>query len=154
MVLAFILLGIWIMPLLYVATDWLDGFDYRLPDGLSLVGVGVFSVGLWLRYRAQKDLDDNWSPSLVIWQSHELVTEGIYGWMRHPLYAALVMWGLAQPLLLQNWIAGFAGLLAAGSVVLIRLPREEKMLENHFGVAYEEYRQRTGAIFPRPGKFG
>jgi len=32
---------------------------------------------------------------------------------------------------------------------LLRIPLEEKMLVDHFGQAYQNYRARTGAILPR-----
>lgn len=151
-VLVSIFLGIWILPLVYIATDWLESFDYRLSDGVSLIGLVFFFAGLWIRFRSQKDLDQNWSPSLVIWQGHELVTDGIYRWIRHPLYSSLWVWGISQPFLLQNWIAGWIGIVAVGLVHIIRLPREEEMLEDHFGEAYRQYRSRTGGIFPKLGR--
>jgi protein-S-isoprenylcysteine O-methyltransferase Ste14 len=148
-VLISIFIGIWVLPIVYLATGWLDRLDYHMPAGMSLLGAGFFLMSLWLRYRSQKDLDRNWSPSLVIWEGHQLVTEGVYTYIRHPLYASLGLWGIAQPLLLHNWAAGWAGLFAVGLVYIVRLPREEAMLESHFGESYTRYRQQTGAIIPR-----
>jgi protein-S-isoprenylcysteine O-methyltransferase Ste14 len=55
---------------------------------------------------------------------------------------------MAQPLLLQNWAAAWAGLFGAGIVCLLRLPREEAMVAAHFGETYIQYQHLTGAIFP------
>lgn len=80
---------------------------------------------------------------------HALVTQGIYRHMRHPIYAAQWLWGIAQPLLLQNWIAGLAGLVSFLPVYLYRVPREEQMMLEHFGEEYRSYMGRTGRIIPR-----
>ncbi|MCL6613199.1 MAG: hypothetical protein K6U03_01040 [Firmicutes bacterium] len=58
----------------------------------------------------------------------QLVTQGIYGTIRHPMYASQLLWGIAQALLLQNWIAGPAGLAAFLPLYLVRVPREERMM--------------------------
>ena len=42
--------------------------------------------------------------------------------------------------LLANWIAGPA--------CLVRVPREERMLLDHFGEAYRAYSTRTGRVVP------
>ena len=46
-----------------------------------------------------------------------LVTEGIYGRVRHPMYTAFWLWAVAQALLLPNWIAGFSGLIGFGTLI-------------------------------------
>lgn len=87
--------------------------------------------------------------SLEIREGHSLVTQGVYRYTRHPMYAAHWLWGLAQPLLLQNWIAGFAMLVPSLPLYLYRVPREEQMLLEQFGEEYREYMDRTGWIVPR-----
>lgn len=152
LVMAGILIGIWALPILYTITSWLQWADYQLTVGWGLLGVFVFGLSLWLRYRAQRDLQRNWSPTLIIWEGHELIQDGVYRWVRHPLYASLWLWGLAQPLLIQNWLAGWVGLVAVGLLSMVRIPREEAMMEVHFGRAYQEYSQRTGGLVPKLGR--
>jgi protein-S-isoprenylcysteine O-methyltransferase Ste14 len=149
LVLVSIVLGVWAVPLIYIFTDWLEALDYDLAGGMGVLGILLFIFGLWLRFRAQKDLEGNWSPSLVIWDNHTLVTEGIYRWIRHPLYSSLWMWGISQPLLLQNWVAGWVGMVAVALVYFIRRPREEAMMGTHFGEDYQSYKNQTGSIFPK-----
>lgn len=74
------------------------------------------------------------------------VTNGLYRWVRHPLYtcAMLLMW--AAPNLSWNTLAFNLGV----SVYLIIGSRyEEQKLLNEYGSAYQEYRQRTPAFLPR-----
>jgi len=65
------------------------------------------------------------------------------------MYAAHLLWGIAQALLLQNWIAGLSMLVFFLPVYLYRVPHEEQMMLEHFGEEYRSYMNRTGRIIPR-----
>ena len=95
------------------------------------------------------DLGQNWSPTLQIREGHSLITNGLYRYIRHPMYASQWLWVIAQPLLLHNWIAGVGGVLAFLPLYFVRVPQEEQMMIEQFGEAYRAYRQRTGQILPR-----
>ena len=142
-------IGWMVLPLIYLLTPLLDFADFQLPSGTSLIGVVFLVLALWLLWRAPADLGDNWSTRLHIRESHSLVTYGIYGYIRHPIYAAHWLWGIAQALLLQNWIAGLSALASFAPLYFLRVPNEEQMMLNHFGEEYRNYVQRTGRIFPR-----
>ena len=74
---------------------------------------------------------------------------GVYRFVRHPMYAAHLLWAVAQVLLIPNWITGPAMLVFFVPMYLVRVPREERMMLEHFGDAYRRYRARTGAVLPR-----
>lgn len=147
MILAFI--GDTLIPLLYLFTPWLDFVDYHLPIWAGWVGAALFAAALWLVRRSHADLGRNWSPMLQIRHEHSLVTHGVYRYVRHPIYAAIWLSGVAQALLLQNWIAGLARLAFFLPVYLHRVPREEYMMLEHFGEAYHLYRNQTGRVIPQ-----
>jgi protein-S-isoprenylcysteine O-methyltransferase Ste14 len=65
------------------------------------------------------------------------------------MYAAIFLFALAQGLLLQNWLAGWAGLVTVALLYLVREPREERMMCEFFGDSYRDYIKRTGRLFPR-----
>jgi len=148
-VIAVIAGGIWILPVLYVFTDLLQAFDYYLPDWAGCFGIGVFLAGIVLRWAAQSSLGSSWSPSLETGSQQRLVTSGIYGWIRHPLYTSLIFWAVAQPILLQNIAAGFSGAFAVALIWFVRVPAEERMMCARFGDAYVQYMERTGKVIPR-----
>ena len=79
----------------------------------------------------------------------ELVTTGPYRWVRHPMYAAIWLWSLAQGLMLANWLAGWAAVATLAPLYWIRTPREERMMIAQFGDAYRDYMTRTGRLVPR-----
>lgn len=146
--LAFILIVTLLLPLAHLATGGLSLFDYSLPFACSVVG-GLLQVPyLWLFYRSHADLRRNWSPGLEIREGHELVVHGIYRRIRHPMYAAVWLSALAQPLLIQNWLAGPPVLVAACVFWFLRVPAEERMMAAHFGDAYTVYCARTGRLLP------
>ena len=145
--------GMFVLPLVYLLTSWLDFADYGLPEGVGvvvgLVGAAVFGFALWLLWRSHADLGYHWSVKLEIQQRHSLVTEGVYRHIRHPMYAAHWLWAIAQALLLHNWIAGPAFLVTFLQMYLRRVPHEEQMLLDYFGEEYRRYASRTGRVIPR-----
>jgi len=138
-----------VLPLIYSLTDWLDFADYHLPLWMGWLGVVLMACALFVFARAHMDLKSNWSPSLEIFEGHTLVTNGIYGYIRHPMYASQWIWVIAQILLLQNWLAGPIDLLFFIPFYILRVRAEEKMMLDTFGDQYREYLQNTGAVIPK-----
>jgi protein-S-isoprenylcysteine O-methyltransferase Ste14 len=138
-----------VFPLVYTLTSWLDFADYRLPAWASWLGIGLMLAALVLFALSHSGLSTSWSPTLEIYESHELIQSGIYGRIRHPMYASQFVFVLAQALLLQNWIAGAGGVLLFAVFYFIRVPAEERIMSERFGGEYEAYRRRTGGIFPK-----
>ena len=147
--LALLSLGMFFIPIIYAATNWLDFADYSLPTWAGWLGVVLIASALFVFWRAHADLGLNWSPTLEIREKHELVTRGIYGYIRHPMYASQWLWVIAQPLLLQNWIAGFMNLLIFIPFYFLRVKTEEQMMLEQFGEQYSSYMQKVGAVVPR-----
>ena len=87
--------------------------------------------------------------TLELRKEHELIENGVYRSIHHPMYAAIWLFSLAQGLLLQNWLAGWSALAAFALMYFVRAPREEAMLVEHFGQEYLDYMRRTGRLFPR-----
>jgi len=133
-------------------TAWPNFADYELPAWTGWAGAVIFAVVLWLLWRSHADLGRNWSPTVEITQGQTLVTQGVYRTIRHPIYTAVWLWGIAQALLLHNWIVGLAGLVSFLPVYLVRVPREEQMMLDHFGEEYRSYMGRTGRVIPRLGR--
>lgn len=142
-------LGGLVAPLIYAFTNWLDFANYTLPAWTGWLGVLLTAGALFIFWRAHADLGLNWSPSLEIREKHELITRGIYGVIRHPMYASQWLLVIAQPLLLQNWIAGFLNLLVFIPFYLLRVQAEEQLMMETFGERYRTYMQKVGAVVPK-----
>ena len=138
-----------LVPLVYVFSPVLDFANYQLPDWPGWIGAGLFLCSSWVLWRSHADLGSNWTPTLGIRADHILITNGIYAHIRHPMYAAHLLWAVSQALLLHNWIAGYSFLALALPHYLSRVNAEERMMARQFGNAYTEYARRTGRIFPK-----
>jgi protein-S-isoprenylcysteine O-methyltransferase Ste14 len=141
--------GMFVLPIIYAATNWLDFADYSLPEWAGWLGIVVITGAVIVFWRAHADLGLNWSPTLEIREKHELITRGIYGVIRHPMYASQILWSVAQILLLQNWIAGFASLAVFIPFYFMRVKAEEQLMLEQFGDQYRSYMQKVGAVFPK-----
>jgi protein-S-isoprenylcysteine O-methyltransferase Ste14 len=148
-----LLLGSLALPTIYSLTPWLRFADYRWSRETKArggwVGAALLGVALWLFWRSHHDLGKNWSPTLEIGERQMLITEGIYRKIRHPMYASQFVWSAAQALLLQNWVAGLSGIASLLPLYLLRTPREERMMLDHFGDDYRAYMGRTGRVLPK-----
>jgi protein-S-isoprenylcysteine O-methyltransferase Ste14 len=74
-------------------------------------------------------------------RGHTVVTSGPYGYIRHPMYAGIIVLFLCIPLALGSWRALLPG--AANAVLMvIRARREDRMLRAELG-GYEAYAHRV-----------
>ncbi len=143
-----VFMGLLCLPMLHLATPWFEALDYRLPEAASWAGAALMAISLVYFHRTHADLGRHWSPSLEVHSGHRLVTQGVYARVRHPMYASIWLFALAQPLLVHNWLAGAFGLVAFGLLYALRVPREEALMLDTFGDEYRAYMQRTGRLWP------
>jgi len=141
--------GALLLPMIYLFTPWLSFADYRLPIFAPWCGVVLMLVSLWLFWRSHADLGLNWSVTLEMRKGHELITNGVYRSIRHPMYASIWLFCIAQGLLLENWLSGWYGFAAFAIMYFVRTPREEQMMCEFFGEQYRNYMCFTGRIVPR-----
>jgi protein-S-isoprenylcysteine O-methyltransferase Ste14 len=138
-----------LLPLLYLFTPWLGFADYALPAFAPWCGAVLMVVALWLFWRSHADLGQNWSVTLELRKGHQLVEHGVYRSIRHPMYASIFLFSLAQGLLLSNWLAGWSAGATFTIMYFLRVPREERMMCEFLGQEYRDYMRRTGRLFPR-----
>ncbi len=135
-------------PVLYLFTPLLSFANYQLPQWVHACGLVIMISALWLFWRSHADLGLNWSATLEMRKYHEITRHGVYERIRHPMYAAIWLFSIAQALLLDNWLAGWGVVCAFGCLYFLRVAREEQMLLDHFGKDYELYMAQTGRLFP------
>lgn len=145
------LAGLGVVPFLYVAFGFPRFADYPLQRPLLALGLVTAAAALVMFHLTHKALGRNWSVSLQLKDDHKLITHGVYARIRHPMYTAFWLWAIAQALLLPNWIAGLAGILGFGTLYLLRVGPEERLMIDQFGDEYRDYMRRTGRLLPRLG---
>lgn len=138
----------WVVALsgmLFVAMFVLAGLNRRymwwmLPDWAVYLAAGLFVVG-YLLY-AEVLRENVWLSRTIEVQAHQKVVDtGLYGIVRHPMYAATLLLFLSMPLVLGSpW--SFAIMLFFIPVIAKRIRNEEKVLEEGLE-GYREYKQRV-----------
>ena len=149
LLLLFVFLGMFLIPVIYIFSPLFSFADYSLPIWANISGIFTYIIAMWLFWKSHHDLGQNWSVSLEVRESHTLITNGIYQNIRHPMYTSIFLWCLAQALLLPNYIAGFAGIISFTFLYLLRVGNEEKMMLEQFGEVYSEYMESTGRLLPK-----
>jgi protein-S-isoprenylcysteine O-methyltransferase Ste14 len=116
----------------YVVSRWQWNARYAIGMGMAVIG-----FALWMVARAQ--LGASFS---VRAQASELVTTGLYSKIRHPIYffAGVAYVGL---LIALGKIVVLAAFVLFYSVQLLRIKKEEAVLEQAFGEDYRRYRAST-----------
>ena len=147
--LAFVTLGLLLIPLIYLLSPWLKFAEYAAPSWMIWPGAVIMLAANLLFWRTHVDLGRNWSPTLEISDDHTLITSGVYRHIRHPMYAATLLFAIGQAVLLHNWIAGPAGLVTFTALCFLRVPREEQMMIDCFDEEYAAYMKVTNRFIPR-----
>jgi protein-S-isoprenylcysteine O-methyltransferase Ste14 len=136
------------VPFIWIVTPAFDFADYPLYPAAFLVGVSCLAFGLWLFHRSHADLGTNWSITLVVREKHQLITRGVYRWVRHPMYLSLLIYSAGQALVLPNWVAGPSYGVAMLLLFTLRMKPEERMMVEEFGDGYRSYMATTKRLIP------
>lgn len=136
------------VPIVWIASPWLDFANYELRPAPLAAGIAGLAAGLYVFHRSHVDLGTNWSITLEIRATHTLVTDGVYRYVRHPMYAGLILYAIGQALVLPNRIAGPSYFVAMVLLFVFRLGPEESMMRARFPAEWEAYAARTKRLVP------
>ena len=142
-------LGANLLTLLWIINPvWLRWSRLPLPDWLRWVGVVVGAIAVWLGYLAHRTLGTNYTATLKRMEGRRFVVQGVYRWVRHPMYTSFFAVLAADFLLTANWLIGLLGMVYS-LVIVERVGHEERILLESFGDEYRQYMRRVGRFFPR-----
>jgi protein-S-isoprenylcysteine O-methyltransferase Ste14 len=113
----------------------------------ATLGVVLGYAGLAFTVWARFAIADNWSNVVQVKHGHELVVHGPYRWVRHPIYAGLLLMFAGTALAVGEWRAVLAVAIAVGAFWR-KLTIEENAMRGEFGDAYERYAEETRALIP------
>ena len=116
-------------------------------DAIRWLGVALFAIGGALRIWPVFVLGHRFSGLVAIQPGHTLVTNGIYGVIRHPSYLGLLINSLGCSLAFRSGVGVFLTLLLIPPL-LARINAEENLLHSEFGDNYDAYRSRTSRLIP------
>jgi protein-S-isoprenylcysteine O-methyltransferase Ste14 len=84
---------------------------------------------------------------VAIEKTTELVTEGMYAYIRHPLYSSLLFLACGAFFKRPSWAGGCIAAVASGFLYMTAKVEEAENIA-YFGETYEEYMKRTRMFLP------
>ena len=114
---------------------------------LGWTGVALCVLGFGLAISARWHLGRNWGMPMSRKEQPELVTSGPYAFIRHPIYAGLILAMLGSAIGVN--VSWALMLLPVGGYFIYSARREESLLLQQFPEQYAAYMARTGMLAPR-----
>lgn len=117
------------------------------PGTLAVAaGASLAVIGIALRTAAHYHLRDCFSPFVELGDPHQLVTSGLYRYLRHPMYLGTLLLFIGLPLLLASTFA--AAMAVLGSLALVaRIRKEEALLRDRLE-GFVDYANTTWGLMP------
>jgi len=131
-----------------------SGFEVGdgLPDSVVLRGLGVVLIvaglAVVLHAYVRFALDGVGTPSPMA-PPRELVVTGAYGYVRNPMYVATAAVIVGEGLLLRQPILLIAAAVYCAALAVLGRVKEEPLLRERFGPAYDAYRDAAPGWLPR-----
>jgi protein-S-isoprenylcysteine O-methyltransferase len=115
---------------------------------LRIAGLALLAIGLVFRWSAVLSLGRSFSTNVAIHRTQTLRTSGLYRWVRHPSYSAMLVIFAAIGIYERN-VVSLAILLVFPTIALLyRIHVEERALTEAFGSGYIDYSRRTSRLVP------
>ncbi len=123
-----------------------------LPEKLGVVlriaGLIMIVAGCAINIHGRFSLGRNWANQVTIYSQQQLVTRGMYQYVRHPLYSSIILMFYGACLAYPNYLAFISNTLIFIPFMIYRAGQEEKLLIEKFD-NYKEYQKKTGMLFPK-----
>lgn len=131
--------------LIFVATFLLAGLDFRwgwsqMPFSVTLVAVALLLLGYGMFITVI--LQNAYASRVVeVMENQKLITGGLYGLVRHPMYTATLLIFISMPLVLGSYFA-LLPMLAYPPIIVRRIKNEEALLCKELA-GYAEFTKTT-----------
>ncbi|MBR6208558.1 MAG: isoprenylcysteine carboxylmethyltransferase family protein [Oscillospiraceae bacterium] len=137
--------GMFLLAFVLAGLNWRFGW-LLLPDGAVWTAAVIFLLAYGLFGEVLRE--NAWlSRTIRVQEEQTVVDTGLYGMVRHPMYAATVLLFLAMPLVLASPLS-FAVMLFYLPIIAKRIRNEEEVLERELA-GYAEYKRRVKyRLFP------
>jgi protein-S-isoprenylcysteine O-methyltransferase Ste14 len=114
----------------------------------ALAVAALFAASVLLFTAAAGAMGSNWSLIARTRADHQLVTEGVFARVRHPIYLAMTLFLLALAIALGHEANLLLGAPCFALGTWIRVREEEKLLRAQFGTAFDDYAARVKRFVP------
>jgi len=131
--------------LLLPAMMVLSAFDHRfgwspVPAAVSVIGDALVAIGLGITWLVV--IQNSYAAAnITVEAGQKVITTGLYGFVRHPMYVGVLIMMAGIPLALDSWW-GLVFLIPGVIVLIFRILDEEKMLKHELD-GYSEYAHKV-----------
>ena len=131
--------------IMFLAAFVLAGLNHHfgwtsLPSWIVWAGAVIFLLAYCLFGEVLRE-NRYLSRTIEVREDQEVVSTGLYGVIRHPMYTATVLLFLAMPLVLGSW-PSFIIMLAYIPIIVKRIKNEEQVLEEELK-GYKDYKEKV-----------
>lgn len=143
LVLAVLILLAFIFGLFQVGT-----FQYNSANqGIRVIGLILYLIFSWFQIWSYRALGESYSQEIIILKNHKLITAGPYRLIRHPQYLSQILMDLGAGLLTLSYVVIGLAIIEIPFAIL-RAAAEEKLLSKHMNNDFNEYKKKSGFMFP------
>jgi protein-S-isoprenylcysteine O-methyltransferase Ste14 len=118
---------------------------------IQIAGIVIALISIFATVYAQLDMGDSWRIGVDPGETTTLVRTGVFGWVRNPIFTAMIAFGFGIALVTPNpvAIAGFL-MLVATIELQVRIVEEPYLTATH-GDSYRDYLANVGRFVPGVG---
>jgi len=113
-----------------------------------IAGTAAIAAGAAMNISGRLSLKGNWANHIKIYGDHKLVNRGVYKFIRHPLYASIMLMLSGGSLAYRNWLSAALTAFVFIPFMYYRARQEEALLIAELP-GYGEYMRITGMFFPK-----
>lgn len=143
----YILYVLWVLLGIQLLSPPLFPFPYAMT--VQCVGFVMAFTGVVISVMGRRELGVNWAHGgeYQVKNNQELVTTGIYHYMRHPIYLGVILAYVGGQIVAGSYLSiVFLILFMYSSIVQAK--KEEKLLLQHFKQEYKDYMRNTKMLIP------
>lgn len=131
--------------LMFLVGFIVSGLNYRfsfiiLPNSVIIVASIIFIIAYILYAEVLRE-NEYLSRTIEVQENQKVIDTGLYGIVRHPMYAVTILLFLAMPLILGS-IISFIIFLIYPIIIAKRIKNEEEVLEKDL-MGYSEYKKKV-----------
>ncbi|MAG61171.1 hypothetical protein CL619_05260 [archaeon] len=142
------LLTFWLFLFSYSAVIILSLTNFYYTRTIFYPGILILLAGIGLRIYTKLLLGKFFHVNIVIHKDHQMIKDGIYKYLRHPMYLANIFIFLGIAMTFVSYLGVIGTFILVIPTTVLRIHREEKYLKEKFGSLYEDYQKRSKRMIP------
>jgi len=115
---------------------------------VSYIGFILYLTGSFLVIVARAQLGRFGTGELITEEDHQLFTQGVYKYIRNPMYSGSLIATIGFCLVFRCIITLVIMFVYSFLIYRMRIIEEEKILQEKFGSEFEEYKKKTKRLIP------